>query len=298
MPRNNGNYEPPAGQPVVTGTSISSTVFNAFVADIGNEMTNSIPRDGTAPPTADLPMGNFKLTGVADGSASDDAATVSQVADKNATNTPFTPAGDIEATDVQAAIEELDTEKLNIADATEKASEAEMIAGTDDDKFATALGVEATINANKTVIQRIRDTNNTPDTTTSVIPVDNSIPQKSEGIEILSVTITPTSDTNELDITVLLPMIDAVSGSAVNVTLFRNGSNDAIAAASHIMAGGGITAQLALDKTIVTGTTSPITITVNWGVGAGTGLINRSLATTATFGGVVEAALSVKELTA
>ena len=34
-----------------------------MVADIGNELTNSIPRDGTAPPTANVPLGGFKFTG-------------------------------------------------------------------------------------------------------------------------------------------------------------------------------------------------------------------------------------------
>jgi hypothetical protein len=73
LPRSSGTYSPPAGQPVVTGTTISSTVFNTLVADIGNELTNSIPRDGTAPPTANVPMGNYKLTGLAAGTVAGDS---------------------------------------------------------------------------------------------------------------------------------------------------------------------------------------------------------------------------------
>jgi hypothetical protein len=64
MPRSSGTYTPPAGNPVVSGTVISTAWANGTVNDIGNELTNSIPRDGTAPPTANIPMGNFKLTGV------------------------------------------------------------------------------------------------------------------------------------------------------------------------------------------------------------------------------------------
>ncbi len=80
MSRNgSGTYSPPVGQPVVTGTVISSSVFNALVSDVGNELTNSLPRDGQAPPTANIPMGNYKFTGMANGSAATDSATVGQI---------------------------------------------------------------------------------------------------------------------------------------------------------------------------------------------------------------------------
>jgi hypothetical protein len=65
MPRNgSGTYSPPAGNPVIAGTVISSAVQNNTINDIGNELTNSLPRDGTAPPTGNLTMGNFKITGI------------------------------------------------------------------------------------------------------------------------------------------------------------------------------------------------------------------------------------------
>ena len=71
MPRNGSGtmavYTP--GNPVVTATTISSTVQNATNNDFATELTNSLPRDGQAPPTANLPMGNFKHTGAADATA-------------------------------------------------------------------------------------------------------------------------------------------------------------------------------------------------------------------------------------
>lgn len=58
MSRNgSGTYVAPTGNPVVTGTVIQSTVFNTTIGDIGNEITNSLPRDGQAPMT-----GNLKIT--------------------------------------------------------------------------------------------------------------------------------------------------------------------------------------------------------------------------------------------
>src|SRR3990167_4111449 len=58
-----------AGQPVVTGTVISSTAFNAFTADIATGLSTCILKDGTQTLTGNIPMGGFKLTGLAAGSA-------------------------------------------------------------------------------------------------------------------------------------------------------------------------------------------------------------------------------------
>lgn len=47
MPRNSGGaYSLPAGQPVVTNTTIGSSVFNALTADLASEMTDSLDRSG------------------------------------------------------------------------------------------------------------------------------------------------------------------------------------------------------------------------------------------------------------
>lgn len=50
-----------------------------MVSDIGNELTNSIPRDGTAPPTANIPMGNYKLTGIGAATLATDAPQYQQI---------------------------------------------------------------------------------------------------------------------------------------------------------------------------------------------------------------------------
>jgi hypothetical protein len=67
------------GQPVVTGTVISSTAFNALTADLATGLTTALTKDGQTTPTANIPMGNFKITGLATGTAGTDAATVSQI---------------------------------------------------------------------------------------------------------------------------------------------------------------------------------------------------------------------------
>ena len=47
MPRDaGGNYTLPGGNPVVTGTVITSTWANPTMSDIANEITNSLSRNG------------------------------------------------------------------------------------------------------------------------------------------------------------------------------------------------------------------------------------------------------------
>lgn len=68
-----------AGQPVVTGTVISSTAFNAFTADIATGLSTCILKDGTQTLTANIPMSSFKFTGLGAGSSLNDSASITQV---------------------------------------------------------------------------------------------------------------------------------------------------------------------------------------------------------------------------
>ena len=45
-----------SGQPVVTGTVISSTAFNALTADLGTGLTTAITKDGQTTTTARIPF--------------------------------------------------------------------------------------------------------------------------------------------------------------------------------------------------------------------------------------------------
>lgn len=82
MSRNgSGTYSLPAGNPVTTGTTISSTTHNNTLADIASALTDSLAKDGQTTPTANLPMGGYAHTGVGDATARTQYAKVSQVQD-------------------------------------------------------------------------------------------------------------------------------------------------------------------------------------------------------------------------
>jgi hypothetical protein len=58
MSRNgSGVYSLPAGNPVVTGTTISTTWANSTLTDIQNALTQSVSADGQTPITGALQMG-------------------------------------------------------------------------------------------------------------------------------------------------------------------------------------------------------------------------------------------------
>jgi microcystin-dependent protein len=80
MPRNSsGTQSSPANTAAVSAATIGSVAFNTLIADINSEITNSIDRGGRSPATANIPLGGFKLTGVADPTAAQDAATKNYV---------------------------------------------------------------------------------------------------------------------------------------------------------------------------------------------------------------------------
>ena len=80
MPFTSGSfslYTP--GNPVVTGTPISSTVQNNTMNDVATGLSTCILKDGTQTVTANIPFAGFRLTGIGAATAVTDAARVSQV---------------------------------------------------------------------------------------------------------------------------------------------------------------------------------------------------------------------------
>jgi hypothetical protein len=98
MSRNgSGTYVLPVGNPVVTGTTITSNWANTTFSDVATALTGSVAADGQTPMTGALAMGNNKITGVANGTASTDVATVGQISNPNITGGSIdgTPIGNI-----------------------------------------------------------------------------------------------------------------------------------------------------------------------------------------------------------
>jgi hypothetical protein len=84
MARNGaGTYSLPAGNPVVTGTVISSTTQNTTMSDVATALTQSLAYDGQTLPVANLPMGTYRHTGVGNAVNRTDYAATGQVQDSS-----------------------------------------------------------------------------------------------------------------------------------------------------------------------------------------------------------------------
>lgn len=76
MPRNgSGTYALPVGNPVVTGTTISSTWANNTLTDIANTLTGSLAADGQTTASGNLNMGTNRIVNVGDPENAQDVAT-------------------------------------------------------------------------------------------------------------------------------------------------------------------------------------------------------------------------------
>jgi hypothetical protein len=77
MSRNgSGLYSLPAGNPVVSGTSITSNWANSTMNDIASALSGSLASDGQTPATGSLNMANNRIINVTDPQNAQDAVTV------------------------------------------------------------------------------------------------------------------------------------------------------------------------------------------------------------------------------
>jgi len=79
MSRNgSGVYSLPAGNPVVTGTTIASTWANSTMNDLAAALTDSVAADGQTPMTGNLDLNTHKVVNLVAGSASGEAVEFAQ----------------------------------------------------------------------------------------------------------------------------------------------------------------------------------------------------------------------------
>jgi hypothetical protein len=79
MSRNgSGTYSLPAGNPVVTGTTIASNWANTTLTDIATALTGSLASDGQTPATGNLDLNSYKLVNLAAGTTTGDSVNFTQ----------------------------------------------------------------------------------------------------------------------------------------------------------------------------------------------------------------------------
>lgn len=134
-------------------------------------------------------------------------------------------------------------------------------------------------------------------TGTTQIPFDDSIPQKTEGDEYMTLAITPTSATNELIIEVTWSGAHTGAGAIIGIALFQDSITNALATGLHTEAVGGSQMRTITFKHKMTaGTTNQITFKVRTGghIG-GTTTFNGQLSGR-IYGGVMASSITITEI--
>jgi len=132
---------------------------------------------------------------------------------------------------------------------------------------------------------------------TAIIPIDDTIPQIGEGVQILSVSITPTSITSKIRVRFQGIASLAAAGNWIVAALF-NGSASAVRATTIGVATGGYLYSIGLEYEYTPASLSAITFSIRVGPGAaGTLRLNGSVASR-YLGGVAAATLVAEEIKA
>lgn len=132
-------------------------------------------------------------------------------------------------------------------------------------------------------------------TGSTVLPIDDTIPQNTEGDQFLSLPILPISAANIARVRARL-MVSASALTGSGAALFRDSVANAISGVSQTAIAAGYHYSLSLDHSVVFGAASATTFKVRAGMGvAGTMTLNGASAAR-IFGGVMNSYIEVEEL--
>ncbi len=130
-----------------------------------------------------------------------------------------------------------------------------------------------------------------------VILYDDSIPQNTEGTQILTVSITPTNASNRLRVDIDVPLVGISAADPVILALFQDAIAGALAASATQVTQNG--AQMHLTYEMAAGTTSAITFKARLGPNSGTAYVNgEGAAGNRRLGGASAARMRVTEIKA
>lgn len=197
-------------------------------------------------------------------------------------------------TDDTRAITPLKLANINPASVTYAAADQVLLLDASDSNKLK----RATITAGK-VLQQVSASTAAYSTGTTQIPLDDTIPQNTEGTELLTVSITPANSSNILLIEAQATVGVSNNGVTVAAALFQDSTANALAASAQTVANLNqrhVNAQIRHRMTA--GTTSATTIKLRIGpTGSATLYFNGDPATSARiFGGVSVSILTVTEI--
>lgn len=133
-------------------------------------------------------------------------------------------------------------------------------------------------------------------TGTTTIPLDNTIPQNTEGTEFMTLAFTPKSASNKLKITVnSCPTTNYASATYVILALFQDSNANALATTFGVNPGTTNPANLTLVHYMTAGTTSATTFRVRIGTSTASTVTLNGQSGTGIFGGTCSSSITIEE---
>jgi hypothetical protein len=146
------------------------------------------------------------------------------------------------------------------------------------------------------ILQVVNVNTTTATSSTSSIPFDNTKPQSTEGTELFTTSITPTSSSNKLLINVVL-QIGHGGAEWVIAALFQDSGANALATASIYLSTGTAVSTLHFQHYMTAPSTSSTTFKVRFGPNGGTAYVN-SQGGNAKFDGTWLSSMTIMEIAA
>lgn len=148
----------------------------------------------------------------------------------------------------------------------------------------------------QTILQVVNVMSGAVDTTTTVIPYDDSKPQNTEGKEFMTLAVTPTNVASKLKIDVVFNYSTS-SGSTWGIAaLYQDTTADALAAASLGPQTGTDPGQIVFTQWMTAGTTSATTFKVRGGPNAASTMTFNGTGGNRRFGGVMASSITITEI--
>ena len=192
-----------------------------------------------------------------------------------------------------------DSGNLTAATATangviELATQAEVDAGTDTTRAVTPATLKAGLSGH--IVQIVNTQTGTVASGSGTIPIDNTIPQNTEGNEFMTLAITPTSASNKL-----LINVNFIGGEVANlsnhytVALFQDFTANALASTIGDSFGTGASSVNSTHY-MTAGTASSTTFKVRAGLDSGSLYMNGFTGIGQIYGGVAVSSITITEI--
>lgn len=145
-------------------------------------------------------------------------------------------------------------------------------------------------------VKQVRATSTTATNSSTVIPYDDTIPQNTEGAEVITVSITP-ANTNNILVIQWNGLVGSNSNQQCSAALFQDSTANALNATSSIVQSVSFTDGMILTHTMTAGTTSSTTFKIRIGPNSAGTITLNGTNSARLFGGVATSVITVTEYT-